>query len=73
MATDVYQKAGEPQDVSVYHAFSEDGHNLFYFSPRAQELFPELLKFFDASLCTRPQFLEKMTSILGPLMPPPEE
>ena len=73
MATELYQKAGEPQDISVFHAFSGDGHNLFYFSPRAKELFPELLRFFDASLCNRPQVLEKMTPILGPLTPPPEE
>ena len=73
MASEIYRKAGEPEDVTVYHAFSEDGHHIFYFSPRSEVFFADLLKFFDASNCDRPRFLETLTHILGPITPPAEK
>ena len=40
---------GEPADVSVHHR-SEGGH-IYYFSPGASKLAPELLRQFDATAC----------------------
>ena len=69
MASEMYRKAGEPEEVAVYHAFSEDGHHIFYFSPQSEVIFADLLKFFNASNCDRPRFLETLTHILGSLTP----
>ncbi len=41
--------AGEPENVSVYHR--EEGGHIYYFSPGASKLAPELLRQFDATAC----------------------
>ncbi len=40
---------GEPSDVSVHYR-SEGGH-IYYFSPGASKVAPELLRKFDATAC----------------------
>ena len=73
MAREVHQKSGESQEVAIYHAFTEDGHNLFYFSPASLSVFHDLLKFFGASPRERPRFVESLTPVLGPNAPHAEE
>jgi len=41
--------SGEPEDVSVHYR-AEGGH-VYYFSPGASKLAPELLRQFDATAC----------------------
>ena len=39
----------EPSDVSVHHR--EEGGHIYYFSPGASQLTPELLRQFNATAC----------------------
>ena len=73
MAREVHKKSGEPRDVAIYHAFTEDGHNLFYFSPASLTVFDDLLKFFGASPREEPRFVENFTPVLGPNAPHSDE
>lgn len=73
MAREMHQKAGEPEDVAVYHEFTKDGHNLFYFSPGSLLVFFHLLKFFEASSCDKPASFEHLTRVLGPIIPSAED
>ena len=73
MARELHQKSGEPGDVEIYHAFSEDGHNLFYFSPASLSVFHDLLRFFEASPREKPRFVDNFTPVLGPNAPQAEE
>ena len=41
--------AGEPEDVSVYHRAA--GGHVYYFSPGASKVAPELLRQFNATAC----------------------
>ena len=68
-----HQKAGEPADSMVYHAFTDDGHNLFYFSPESERVFHDILKFFSATERVKPLFVETLTPVLGPNSPQTEE
>jgi hypothetical protein len=73
MAREVHKKSGESQDVAIYHAFTDDGHNLFYFSPASVAVFDDLLKFFGASPREKPRFVETFTPVLGPGAPLADE
>ncbi len=46
---DALSSSPAPTDVSVHHR-AEDGH-VYYFSPEASKLAPELLREFDATAC----------------------
>ena len=41
--------SGEPTDVSVHHR--EEGGHVYYFSPGASKLAPELLREWNATAC----------------------
>ena len=68
-----YERSGKPQDVKVYHAFTEDWHHLFYFSPACQPIFGDLLRFFEATPRDKPPFVETLTPIVGSNAPPIDE
>jgi hypothetical protein len=72
MSREIHQKAGVPKHVAVYHEFTRDRHNLFYFSPESIPVFHHLLKFFGATAIETPPSLEGLTRVLGPLTPPAE-
>jgi hypothetical protein len=65
----VHREAGEPDDVALYHDFTEDGENLFYFSPESEVVFNDLLKFLGAHPCSKPPVLGTLTLVLGPIKP----
>ena len=73
MVRDTYRQAGAPEDVAVYHEFTKDRHNLFYFSPGCAAVFRDLLKFFKASPSEQPPLYESLTRVLGPTLPPAEQ
>ncbi len=52
---------GEPADVSVHYR-AQGGH-VFYFSPGASKLAPELLRQFDATACAADPDLSHFTEI----------
>ncbi len=41
----------EPTDVSVHHRETAEGGHVYYFSPRASKLAPELLREWSATAC----------------------
>ena len=43
--------SGEPADVSVYHRETAEGGHVYYFSPGASKLAPELLREWTATTC----------------------
>ena len=43
--------SGEPTDVSVHHRGTAEGGHVYYFSPGASKLAPELLREGNASAC----------------------
>jgi hypothetical protein len=65
MTRALHKEAGEPDDVAVYHDFTEGGDNLFYFSPGSETVFYHLLKFFGAYPWNKPPLLGALTQVLG--------
>ncbi len=48
---DALSSSPEPTDVSVHHHETAEGGHVYYFSPGASKLAPELLRQFDATVC----------------------
>ncbi len=53
--------SGEPEDVSVYHQAA--GGHVYYFSPGASKVAPELLRQFNATACAEEPDLSDFVEI----------
>ena len=53
-----------PTDVSVHHRETAEGGHVYYFSPGASKLAPELLREFNATACAKEPDLSNFEEIL---------
>jgi hypothetical protein len=60
--TALYKEAGAPEEAAVYYRQLVDDH-IYYFSPTASSLAPELLRDFHATPFLEPSHLEEFEKL----------
>jgi hypothetical protein len=58
-----YKEAGRPAEVAVRHARNHAGDHLYYFSPAAVALAPEVLRAYNATACAEPPRVEGLRRV----------
>jgi hypothetical protein len=59
----LYKVAGRPADLAVYHRRNDAGDHLYYFSPDASALAPDLLQTYNATICAEPPLVEDLRRV----------